>query len=204
MTDLIPSSHEVISILRSTGALRTGHFQLTSGIHTDHYLQIPLAMRDARIAKMLSVGLSRMLRTNTEIRARLTELSLVSTTIGGLPIAFGISEAIHAREVYWVEKEGSLPIRFRPYLEQERGEKVVIIDDVYRSGARISELRQVCEKNGAEVMAVATLVYQPSPDAPTVSDIPFFYLAKVNARYDLDAESCDQCQQDIPLETPWM
>lgn len=204
MTDLIPSSQEVITILRKTGALRTGHFQLSSGIHTDHYLQIPLAMRDASISKMLSVGLSRKLRTNTEIRASLTELSLIAATIGGLPVAFGISEAIHARRVYWGEKEGSLPIRFRPYLEQEPGEKVVIVDDVYRSGARINELRRLCQANGAEVMAVATLVYQPSPDTPPMRDLPFFYLAKVNARFDLDSEYCEQCKQGIPLEMPWM
>lgn len=204
MTDLIPSSHEVIAILRETGALRTGHFQLTSGIHTDHYLQIPLAMRDAGVAKMLSVSLSRMLRTHTEIRANLTKLSLVSATIGGLPVAFGISEAVHAREVYWAEKDGNQPIRFRPYLEQERGEKIVIVDDVYRSGARIGELRRLCEKNGAEVLAVATLIYQPSPETPPLRDIPHYYLAKINARFDLDTESCDQCQRSIPFETPWM
>ncbi len=204
MTDLIPSSHEVIAILRETGALRVGHFQLTSGIHTDHYLQLPLAVRDARIAKMLSVGLSRMLRTNTEIRANLTRLSLVSATTGGLPVAFGISEAVHAREVYWAEKEDNLPIRFRPYLDQEPGEKIVIVDDVYRSGVRIRELRQLCEKNGAEVLAVATVIYQPSPETPPMRDIPHYYLAKINARFDLDSESCDQCQRNIPFEAPWM
>lgn len=204
MTDLIPSPQEVLSILRKTGGLRTGHFQLSSGIHTDHYLQIPLAMRDASVSKMLSVGLSRMLRTDTEIRASLNQLSLIAATIGGLPVAFGISEALRAKQVYWAEKEGSLPIRFRPYLEQERGEKVVIVDDIFRSGARINELRKLCEKNGTEVMAVATLIYQPSPDTPPLRDVPFFYLAKLNARFDLDADSCDQCERGIPLEMPWM
>lgn len=204
MTDLIPTPHEVVTILRETGALRIGHFQLTSGIHTDHYLQLPIALRDARVAKMLSVGLSRMLRANTEIRAHLTQLSLLSATIGGLPVAFGISEAVHAREVYWAEKEGGQPIRFRPYLDQEKGEKVVIVDDVYRSGVRIAELRELCAKNGAEVLAVATLIYQPSPETLSMDGVPHYYLAKINARYDVDAESCDQCQRNIPFETPWM
>lgn len=204
MTELIPSPQEVLATLRKTGALRTGHFQLSSGMHTDHYVQLPLAMRDARISKMLSVGLSRKLRTDTEIRASLTQLSLVAATIGGLPVAFGISEAVQAKQVYWAEKEGSLPIRFRPYLEQERNEKVIIVDDIYRSGARVNELRRLCERNGAEVMAVATLIYQPSPDTPPIRDIPFFYLAKLNARFDADSESCDLCGRGIPLEMPWM
>lgn len=204
MTDLIPTQQQVIATLRRTGALRQGHFQLSSGIHTDQYLQVPLAMRDARISKTLSVGLSRKLRTDTEIRASLTSLSVIAATISGLPIAFGISEAIQARQVYWVEKDGELPMRFRPYLEQERGEKVVIVDDVYRSGARVNELRRLCEDNGAEVVAIAALVYQPTPATPLIRDLPFFYLAKLNAQYYSDSESCEYCRRQTPLEVPWM
>lgn len=204
MTDLIPSQKEVIDILRRAGALRQGHFHLSSGMHTDQYLQVPLAMRDARISKSLSVGLSRKLRTDTEIRASLTSLSVIAATISGLPIAFGISEAIQARQAYWVEKDGELPMRFRPYLMQEPGEKVVIVDDVYRSGARVMELRQLCEENGAEVVAVATLIYQPMPATPVIRDLPFFYLAKMNAQYYADSDSCELCRRQTPLEVPWM
>lgn len=204
MTDLIPTQQEVISILRKTGALRHGHYQLPNGIHTDQYLQIPLAMRDARVSKRLSVGLSRRLRTNTEIRAALSSLSLIAASTSGLPIAFGISEAIQANQVYWVEKDGELPMRFRPYFEQERGEKVVIVDDVYRSGARVAELRALCERNGAEVVAVATLVYQPMPATPLLRDIPHFYLAKLNAQYFTDADSCELCRKGVALEMPWV
>lgn len=204
MTELIPTQQEVIAILRKSGALRPGHFRLSSGIHTDHYLQISLAMRDARTSKMLSVGLSRKIRTDTEIRASLSKLSLIAASTSGLPIAYGISEAVQAKQVYWGEKEGETPMRFRPYMEQERGEKVVIVDDVYRSGARINELRNLCERNGTEVVAIATLVYQPTPSTPVIRDIPFFYLAKLNAQYYADTESCDLCKRGIPLEMPWM
>jgi orotate phosphoribosyltransferase len=204
MADLIPSQQEVIATLRRTGALRQGHFQLSSGIHTDQYLQSALAMRDSRVARFVSVALSRKLRTNTEIRASLSNLSLIAASTSGLPIAFGISEAVQARQVYWAEKEGVSPMRFRPFLEQERGEKVVIVDDVFRSGARIAELRQLCERNAVEVMAIATLVYQPTPATPPMQDLPFFYLAKLKAHYYADSESCDLCRQGVPLQIPWM
>lgn len=95
-------------------------------------------------------------------------------------------------------------MRFRPYLMQEPGEKVVIVDDVYRSGARVMELRRLCEDNGAEVVAIATLIYQPTPATPVIRDIPFFYLAKTNAQYYSDSDSCELCHRKIPLEVPWM
>ncbi|MCW5962712.1 MAG: phosphoribosyltransferase [Bryobacterales bacterium] len=204
MTELIPTQQEVVAALRKSGAWRPGHFRLSTGIHTDHYLQVSLAMRDARLSKTLSVSLSRKLRTDTEIRASLSSLSLIAASTSGLPIAYGISEAIQARQVYWGEKEGEQPMRFRPYLEQSRGEKVVIVDDVYRSGARINELREKCDKNGAEVVAIATLVYQPTPSTPVIRDLPFFYLAKLNAQYYADTESCELCRRGVPLEVPWM
>lgn len=204
MTELIPTQQDVVAALRKSGAWRPGHFRLSTGIHTDHYLQVSLAMRDARLSKTLSVSLSRKLRTDTEIRASLSSLSLIAASTSGLPIAYGICEAVQARQVYWGEKEGEQPMRFRPYLEQARGEKVVIVDDVYRSGARINELREMSEKNGAEVVAIATLVYQPTPSTPVIRDLPFFYLAKLNAQYYADSESCELCRRGVPLEVPWM
>jgi orotate phosphoribosyltransferase len=66
---LIPTNEEVIGMLRETGALRDGHFQYASGMHSDEYLQVALAFRYYQYAKILSVGLSRRLRADTEIRA---------------------------------------------------------------------------------------------------------------------------------------
>ena len=53
---LIPTNEEVITMLRQTGALREGHFEYPSGMHTDEYLQVALAFRYYEFAKILSVG----------------------------------------------------------------------------------------------------------------------------------------------------
>src|SRR5882724_5310574 len=59
---IIPTQDEVVSILRETGALREGHFEYPSGMHSNEYLQVPLAMRYYQHQRTLSVGLSRLLR----------------------------------------------------------------------------------------------------------------------------------------------
>src|SRR3569832_1454082 len=99
--NLIPTPEEVVRVLRETGALRLGHFEFPNGSHSNEYLQVPLAMRHYQHAKVLSVGVSRLLRANTEIRALIPELSIVSPATGGLPVAFGICEALRARRAYW-------------------------------------------------------------------------------------------------------
>ena len=66
---LVPTQDEVVRVLRETGALRDGHFVYPNGLHSNEYLQVPLALRYYQHAKLFSVALSRMLRANPEIRA---------------------------------------------------------------------------------------------------------------------------------------
>src|SRR4030081_1282339 len=141
---LLPTPEEVVRVLRDTGALRDGHFEYPSGMHSNEYLQVPLAMRYYQHAKTLSVGLSRLLRANAEIRAMIPELSIVSPDTGGLPVAYGMCEALRAHQVYWAERrEENGPMHFRQYLEQLPGEKVLLVDDILRSGKNLSELKRL-------------------------------------------------------------
>jgi len=198
---LIPTQEEVIELLRQTGALRDGHFVYPNGLHANEYLQVALAMRYYQHAKALSVGLSRLLRANTEIRAAIPELSIVTPATGGLPVAYGVCEALRAHQVYWAEaEEGSSELRFRQYLEQVPSEKVLLVDDILRTGRKLGELKALLEANGAQVMALAVVVYQPTPRTPDFSPLPLYYLSKMEATYYRDAASCDLCRQGVPCE----
>src|SRR5213078_5152368 len=126
---LTPTQDEVVRVLREPGALRDGHFEYPSGLHSNEYLQVPLAMRYYQHARTLSVGLSRLLRANSEIRAIVPELSIVAPATAGLPVAYGVCEAIRAKQVYWAERDNNNePMRFRQYIKPEPGEQVVLVD----------------------------------------------------------------------------
>ncbi len=198
---LIPTNDEVIALLRETGALREGHFEFLNGMHTDEYLQVPLAFRYYQHAKVLSVGLSRRLRADAEIRAMIKELSIVTPTTGGLPVAFGVCEALRARQVYWAEQDtDTAPMHFRQFLEPEQGEKILIVDDILRSGRRVTNIRSLIEARGAEVVGLAVAVYQPNPTIADLGSVPLFYLAKMDALYYKDADSCELCRKGVPVE----
>ena len=202
--ELIPTNEEVIAMLRQTGALREGHFEYPNGMHADEFLQVALAFRYYEWAKILSVGLSRRLRGDHEIRAMIKELSIVCPTTGGLPIAYGVCEALRARQVYWAEKEtDSSPMRFRQFVEAREGEKVLLVDDILRSGRRFTELRSLVEANGATVVGLAVAVYQPNPTIADFGTLPIFYLAKMQATYYKDSSSCELCKKAVPIETIW-
>src|SRR5216684_3128833 len=161
---LLPTGDEVVRVLRDTGALRDGHFEYPNGLHSNEYLQVPLAMRYYQHAKTLSVGLSRLLRTNPEIRAIIPELSIVAPATGGLPVAYGICEALRAKQVYWAERQNDRePLRFREFLELKPGEKVLLVDDILRTGQKLAELKKLVESKGGDVVGLAVVIYQPNP-----------------------------------------
>ncbi len=201
---LVPTNEEVIDLLRQTGALREGHFEYLNGMHTDEYLQVPLAFRYYQHAKVLSVGLSRRLRADTEIRAMIKELSIVCPTTQGLPIAFGVCEALRAHQVYWAEQDTeSSPMHFRQFLAPEKGEKILIVDDILRSGRRMTLLRKLIEEKEAEVVGLAVAVYQPNPTIADFGNLPLFYLAKMSALYYKDSNSCELCHRGVPIQKVW-
>lgn len=202
---LVPTQSEVVGLLRQTGALRDGHFEYPNGLHADEYMQTVLAMRYYQIAKTLSVGLSRLLRTNSEIRAMIPELSIVCPDTGGSPLAYGICEALRAHQVYWAEREDEhSPLHFRQFLEQVPGEKALMVDDILRSGNKLSELKRLLESRGAEVVGLAVMVYQPTPRTIDFSPLPFYYLAKLDALYSQDAAHCEMCRRGLAVEKVWI
>ncbi len=202
---LLPTQEEVVRVLRDTGALRDGHFEYPSGLHSNEYLQVPLAMRYYQHARMLSVGLSRLLRANPEIRAIIPELSIVAPATGGLPVAYGVCEALRAKQVYWAEREDeNQPMRFRQYLEQHPGEQVVLVDDILRSGRKLAEMKTLLESRGATVVGLAVIIYQPTPDTWNFGSLPLYYLAKLDARYYADAAHCDLCRRGVKVEKVWV
>jgi orotate phosphoribosyltransferase len=161
-------------------------------------------MRYYQYAKTWSVGLSRLVRANPEIRAMIPELSVVSPATGGLPVAYGVCEALQAKRVYWAEREAQdKPLRFRQYIEPLKGEQVLLVDDILRSGRNLVELKSLLESYGATVVALAVIIYQPMPNAVNFGSLPLLHLARLNASYYEDGNSCGLCKNALPLENVW-
>ena len=202
---LIPTEEEVVAVLRETGALRDGHFEYPTGLHSNEYLQVPLALRYYQHQRMLSVGLSRLLRANPEIRAIVPQLSIVTPATGGLPVAYGVCEAMRAHQVYWAERQHDAePLRFRQYLEPKAGEQVVLVDDILRTGTQLAELKTLLESRGATVVGLAVIIYQPTPQTIDFGSLPLYYLAKLEASYYAAGGECALCKRGLPLEKVWI
>ena len=157
MIDLIPSSDSVKSILEKTGAFRHGHFVYPSGKRASHYFQMPLAFRYYDNARILAVGLSRKFRMIKEIASRLPKVAVISPSPGGIPVAFGVREALGAEQIYWAEiEEGKRT--FRQYIKSGEIYPCIIVDDIIRSGKAIEETISLVQGLGTEVIGVGAIV----------------------------------------------
>ena len=195
--DLIPSQKDVLELLENTGALRHGHFRRPNQKHSETYLQLPLVMRHYSESKALSVGLSRLLRAQDAVRRLLPNISIVAPATGGLPVAYGVSEALSASQTYWAEKEGDT-LTFRQFMETHQGEKVVLVDDLLRSGQKLRELKALVEAAGARVLAAAVLVHQVSDEPVDLGGIPLLSLLRFEVRSWSEAD-CPLCRDGVAI-----
>ncbi|MEP6944922.1 MAG: phosphoribosyltransferase [Acidobacteriota bacterium] len=187
MVNLIPSPESVMQILSSTGAYQKGHFVYPSGKHASHYFQMPLAFRYYDNARILSVGLSRMFRTEKAVSSRLPKISIISPGPGGIMVAFGVREALGAHQIYWAEiEEGKR--QFRQFIGEGDVYPAIIVDDLLRSGRAVKETIKLVQDMGTEVIGVGVIV--KFEDAPNDFDgIPIKSLLNFDVNfYDTEQE----------------
>jgi orotate phosphoribosyltransferase len=151
MPKLIPSQEDVMEILKKTGAFREGHFVYPSGRHTPHYFQMPLAFRFYDTARVLAVALSRKFRTQKEVSSALPKVAIISPGPGGIPVAFGVRDALSAEQIYWAEREEGKRM-FRQYVNKGEVNPCVIVDDISRTGDAIEETVEQVRQLGAKVI----------------------------------------------------
>lgn len=181
MIDLVPTQENVMDILKKSGAFREGHFVYPNGKHALQYFQMPLAFRYYDNARILSVGLSRLFRKEKAISSRLPKISIISPSPGGIPVAFGVREALSAQQIYWAELEGG-ERRFRQYVGEGEVYPAIIVDDICRSGKAIIETIKLVKELGADVIGIGSIVH--FQDAPTEFEgIPVKSLLDFNCNF---------------------
>ena len=195
---LIPSPEEIMHILKRTGAFREGHFVYPNGKHTAHYFQMPLAFRLYDTARVLAVALSRKFRIERDIASQLPKVSIISPSSGGIPVAFGVRDALNAEQIYWAEQEGGKRM-FRQYVNQGDINPCIIVDDIIRSGHAIEETVELVRSLGAPIIGCGAIVrFKSAPEQ--VEGVTIKSLAEFDEKYYESAEACVECTAGSPEE----
>jgi orotate phosphoribosyltransferase len=199
MVNLIPSSDTVMQILKRTGAYREGHFVYPSGKHAPHYFQMPLAFRYYDTARVLAVALSRMFRVDRDVASHLPKVAVISPSSGGIPVAFGVREALNAEQIYWAEREEGKRM-FRQYVNQGEVNPCIIVDDIIRSGSAIEETVGLVQELGAKIIGCGTIVRFKSAPTEIVEGVPIKSLIEFESKMYDGSENCSDCKSGVEEE----
>ncbi len=160
----------VLDLFRSSGALLEGHFRLSSGLHSNGYLQCALVLQYPDHAEALGRALAGRIRAlGLSIQAG------ISPALGGLIIGQEVARALGVRAIFAERQEGVLTLR-RGFTIAP-GERMLVVEDVVTTGGSTRETMEVATANGAKIVAAAAII-----DRGVNVDlgVPFRALAKVS------------------------
>ena len=198
MVELIPSQDSVMQILTKTGAFREGHFVYPNGKHSPHYFQMPLAFRYYDTARVLAVALSRKFRLEKDISSQLPKIAVISPSSGGIPVAFGVRDALNAEQIYWAEQEKGKRM-FRQYVNQGEINPCIIVDDIIRSGKAIQETVTLVKSLGGRIIGCGAIVrFESAPKE--IEGVEIKSLVDYDVKIYNEAEACAECKDGVTSE----
>lgn len=163
---------EVLAEFRASKALLEGHFLLSSGRHSTHYLQCARVLMDPMRASRLAAALAA--RIPRELRKDITKV--VSPAMGGVIIGHEMGRALGVEAMFVERPTGTFELRRGFALEP--GEKVLMVEDVVTTGLSGKEAMQAIAAAGGEVIAAASLVDRSGGTVDM--GVPFFPLIALN------------------------
>jgi orotate phosphoribosyltransferase len=183
---------EPLEILRELGALQTGHFRLTSGRHSDRYMQCarlfehPAESQDL-CARLAGVFLSCGTGVDT----------VAGPALGGVIMAYEVARALGARNIFTERENGVMTLR-RGF-KVEKGERVLIVEDVVTTGGSVKEVVGIINEAGATVAGIGAIVDRSNGGVDFGADFKALVSLDIKS---WDEAECPLCARGVPVTKP--
>ena len=184
----------VLDVFRSTGAYLSGHFRLTSGLHSPEYLQCALVLQHPQYAEKLGQKLAdALLRVAGSDKIQM----VASPAIGGLIIGHEVARALGTRFIFAERDAGKMTLR-RGF-EVTPGETAVVVEDVITTGGSTREVIEALRQRGVRVLAAGSIIDRSGGKVDL--GLPRVALETLSV-VSHPPESCPLCAQGIPVVKP--
>ena len=179
---------DVYNLLVETGAIMTGHFKLTSGNHSAHYVEKFNVLQNPKMTEKLCKAMAEHFK-DAQIE------TVVGPMTGGIILAHETGKALGTRAIFTERVEGKMT--FRRGFSLHEGERVLIVEDIVTTGGSVREVIDVVKKFGGVPVAVSMLVDR-SGGKVNFGDVPSFALLHMDIET-YKPEDCPLCKENIPL-----
>lgn len=186
----MPTRDELLDLFRRSGALLDGHFRLSSGLHSNAYLQCALVLQHPDHAEALGRAIAALARP-------LKPSVVLSPALGGVVIGHEVGRALGVRAVFAERQDGVLTLR-RGFVLGET-DRVLVIEDVLTTGGSTRETIQVARAAGGHVVGAASIVDRSG--GSVAFDVPFHALLALDVPT-YQPEACPLCARGLPVVKP--
>jgi orotate phosphoribosyltransferase len=187
MTDM--TEPEVLSALEDAHAILNGHFRLTSGRHSDRYVQCARVLEDPALVTRLAQAIAHRLGER--------QVDLVAApAVGGIVIGFAVAQALGVKFIFSERESGVMT--FRRGFDVPEGARVLVVEDVVTTGGSVAEVIDLVRAAGGVPVAVAALIDRGGPKAFDAELLPLLRLQVES----WEPETCGLCASEVPLYAP--
>ena len=184
------TNEEVLKIFADCGGLLEGHFQLTSGRHSDKYMQCAKLFIEPDKAEKLCAALCRKLKG--------FKIDVVaSPAVGGIIMGYIMAKHLGVKNVFAERVDGKMT--FRRGFEINKGQKVLVVEDVVTTGGSVREVAELCKECGATVSAIASVVDRSNGQVDF--GLPYRALLTMDVT-SYEAADCPICKTGAPVVKP--
>ena len=189
---MLPS---IIDVFRETGAYLSGHFRLTSGLHSNEYLQCARVLQNPALAERMGRELAAQLAPDGSARCGL----VASPALGGLIIGHEVARAIGCRFIFTERDAPTGKMILRRGFAVEPGETAVVVEDVVTTGGSTREVIAVLQAAGVRVLGAGSIIDRTGGKVDL--GVPRVALAVLETST-WKPEECPLCRDGVPVEKP--
>jgi len=182
------SSSELLHALERRRALLEGHFCLSSGRHSDRFVQKFRLLEDPAL---VTLAASALISEAQPERATV----VVSAAVGGIVLGFEVARQLGVRAIF-VEREAGVPVLRRGFT-LDSADSVFVVEDVMTTGGSVRDLLALIKDCGSTVLGVGAIVRRAKVDL----GVPVAVLVEMELE-SYSEEACPQCERRIPLLDP--
>lgn len=188
------NNDEVMEVFEQTQALLKGHFRLSSGRHSDRYLQCALVLQYPWYAEKLCAALAEEVKP-------LAAQAVLSPAMGGLFVGQELARALRVRHIFTERNKETDAMELRRGFTVKQGEKFFAVEDIITTGKSIKESLKVITQLGAEVVGVGCLIDRTGGESANFFDVPVKSLVSLKVE-SWEEKDCPLCKQGVPVVKP--